>query len=374
MHLRFSKYKYTLVTVTLALLVLSQSCGKKEIYEVDPDDLTSVTYDPQSYAINRIEGFPEMVHPADNPLTVEGIFLGRKLFFDPILSADSTQACASCHLPGGSFTDNFAKSVGIDNIAGKRSSMSLLNVGYYNEGLFWDGREASLESQALLPVEDPIELHDTWPNVIEKLMRHEDYPFDFRRAFGIEDKGEITKELAAKALAQFERSIVSSGNSKYDRVVRKEAFFTDAEQNGFLMFFDAAVGILPDAECGHCHTAPLFTTNEYLNNGLDGVASVNDFVDKGRGAVTGVPFDQGTFRVPTLRNISFTAPYMHDGRFQTIEEVVEHYASGGNYADNRHPLITPLLLDENHKLDLIAFLKTLDDPDMISNPVYQSPF
>jgi len=315
-----------------------------------------------------------MVQAEDNPLTIEGIFLGRKLFFDPILSADSTQACVSCHLPGGSFTDNLPISKGIDNIAGKRSSMSLLNIGYYNEGLFWDGSVSTLEEQALLPVEDPIELHDTWPNVIKKLMRHEDYPADFRRAFGITEKGEISKELAAKALAQFQRSIVSSGNSKYDRVVRKEAFFTDEEQNGFLMFFDAAVGILPDAECGHCHNAPLFTTNEYINNGLDAVDNVDDFTDKGRGVVTGVPFDQGKFRVPTLRNISFTAPYMHDGRFQTIEEVVDHYVSGGNYADNRHPLIAPLQLDENQKQDLIAFLKTLDDPDMINNPAYQSPF
>ena len=147
MHLRFSKYRYTVVTVTIALLVLSQSCGKKEMSVVDPDDLTSVTYNPQSYIINRIEGFPEMVQPAENPLTVEGIFLGRKLFFDPILSVDSTQACASCHLPGGSFTDNLAKSKGIDNIAGRRSSMSLLNVGYYNEGLFWDGRSSTLKTR-----------------------------------------------------------------------------------------------------------------------------------------------------------------------------------------------------------------------------------
>ncbi len=341
---------------------------------IDPNDLTSIAYNPQSYSINQLESFPVLQQPADNPLTVEGIFLGRKLFFDSILSADSTQSCASCHMPGGSFTDNLSTSKGIDDIAGRRSSMSLLNVGFYTEGLFWDGRSPTLELQALQPVEDPIELHDTWPNVVNKLIRHEDYPLDFRRAFGITQKNEITKELVARALAQFERSIVSSGNSKYDRVVRKEAFFTDGEQNGFLMFFDAAVGILPDAECGHCHNAPLFTTNEYINNGLDGVSSVNDFIDKGRGVVTGVPFDQGKFRVPTLRNISFSAPYMHDGRFATLEEVVDHYVSGGNYADNRNPLIIPLSLNADQKMDLIAFLRTLDDPDMINDPAYQSPF
>jgi len=350
------------------------SCCKKDNPPVDPNDLTSIEYDPQAFTINEPEGFPQMQIPGDNPLTVEGIFLGRKLFFDPILSGDSTQACVSCHLPGGSFTDNLGTSTGIQNIAGSRSSMSLLNVGYYDKGLFWDGKIQSLEGQALLPVEDPIELHTTWPEVLTRLKRHEDYPSDFRRAFGISDKSEITKDLAAQAIAQFERSIVSSGNSKYDRVTRQEDFFTESEENGFLMFFDAAVGLLPDAECGHCHNAPLFTTNEYLNNGLDGVVSVNDFVDKGRGRITGVPFDQGKFRVPTLRNISFSAPYMHDGRFATLEEVIDHYNSGGNYADNRHPLLVPLGLSEENKRDLLAFIRTLDDPDFISDPAFQSPF
>lgn len=373
MHYRLNRHSLLSIFL-LALLIPSLSCCKKEEKPVDPDDLTDIAFDPQDFTNYQVQGFPQMQIPGDNPMTVEGIFLGRKLFFDPILSADSTQACVSCHLPGGSFTDNLTVSRGIQGIAGVRSSMSLLNVGYYDKGLFWDGRSGTLEEQALLPVEDPIELHTTWPEVIEKLVRHEDYPADFRRAFGIEDKTEITKELAAEAIAQFERSMVSSGNSKYDRVTRQETFFTESEENGFLMFFDAAQGLLPDAECGHCHNAPLFTTNEYFNNGLDGVDSVDDFVDKGRGTVTGVPFDQGTFRIPTLRNISFSAPYMHDGRFDTLEEVIDHYNSGGNYADNRHPLIVPLGLSEENKRDLLAFIRTLDDPDFNSNPAFQSPF
>lgn len=373
MPLRSNKY-HILLFLVFAILVIVLGCNKDDGPDIDPSDLTSIPFDPQSYNLPSIEGFPTMTQGMGNPMTVEGIFLGRKLFFDPILSADSTQSCASCHFPGSAFTDNLAVSEGIDGIAGRRSAMSLINVGFYRSGLFWDGGVSTLEQQALLPIEDPIELHDTWPNVVNKLSRHEDYPADFRKAFGITNKDEISKELAAMAIAQFERSLVSSGNSKYDRVVRQETFFTESEENGFLMFFDAAPGVLPDAECGHCHNAPLFTTNEYFNNGLDGVDNVNDFLDKGRGRVTGVPFDNGKFRIPTLRNISYTAPYMHDGRFETIEEVVDHYVSGGNYADNRHPLITPLALDASQKADLIAFLKTLDDPDALSNPAYQSPF
>ena len=197
--------------------------------------------------------------------------------------------------------------------------MSLLNVGFYRTGLFWDGRINTLEEQALLPIEDPIELHDDWDGVVEEFRAHELYPELFRKAFGIDDRTEITKELAAKALAQFERIMISSGNSKFDRVLRGEAFFTIDELNGYDMFFDN-VATLPDAECGHCHNVPLMTTNEYENNGLIEAATLNDFKDIGHGAVTGDPFDNGTFRVPTLRNISLTAPYMHDGRFATLED------------------------------------------------------
>ncbi|MBT8219114.1 MAG: cytochrome C peroxidase [Bacteroidia bacterium] len=373
--MRFASNKYYTYFFVLALLIslFIGGCGDSDVIE-DPNDLTSIDYSPTSYEVPQIDGFPVMPVAPNNPLTVEGIFLGRKLFYDPILSADSTMSCASCHLPELSFTDNLATSAGIDGIFGKRSSMSLLNVGYYTNGFFWDGRVGTLEEQALLPVEDPIELHDRWPNVVMKLQRHQDYPADFRRAFGIDNKSQINRELAARAIAQFETSLISSGNSKYDRVVRKEEFFTEAEENGFLMFFDAAPGRLPDAECGHCHNAPLFTTNEYANNGLDEVLDLNNYIDKGRGTFTRVLNDNGQFRIPTLRNISFSAPYMHDGRFATLEEVIDHYISGGQYADNRHPLIQPLGLSEAQKADLLAFIRTLDDVDALQNPAYQNPF
>lgn len=336
-------------------------------------DLSDIAYNPVAYFPPIPEGFPQLEQPADNKMTVEGLQLGRMLFFDPILSGDSTMSCASCHDPKSSFTDNLAFSTGIDGEQGKRSSMSLLNVGFFHSGLFWDGRVQNLEEQAVLPVEDPVELHGNWTEIEEKLRNHPDYPAKFRKAFGIEDREEITRELAAKAIAQFERNLVSSGNSKFDRYIRGEIFLTDDEQDGFDMFFDN-VADLPDAECGHCHMQPLFTTNEYFNNGIEDVASLDDFPDIGFGAVTGKRSDNGKFRIPGLRNIAHTAPYMHDGRFETLEEVVDHYNSGGFPTDNRHPLLRPLGLTPKQKSQILDFLHTLTDTTFLNNPLLDNPF
>ncbi len=355
------------------IFILLLGCRKEPVPKVDPDDLTHISYMPTNYEINRIDFFPEMEIPVDNPLTLEGVTLGRRLFYDPILSKDSTMSCSSCHLPSGSFTDNLAVSEGVDEIAGKRSSMSLLNVGYYSTGLFWDGRSDNLEEQALLPVEDPIELHHDWGEVESQLKRHQDYPTLFRKAFGIDHKNDITRELTVKALAQFERSLVSSGNSKWDRVQRNEDFFTDLELEGYLMYFDLDPD-LPDAECAHCHSPPLFTTNEYINNGIQEATDLESFKDMGRGKITESVFDNGKFRVPTLRNIQFSAPYMHDGRFETLEEVLDHYNSGGHFQPNRDALIRPLGLSDRQMEAILAFLNTLSDPDFNQDNRYQSPF
>ncbi|MEM6726278.1 MAG: cytochrome c peroxidase [Bacteroidota bacterium] len=337
--------------------------------------LSSIPYEPVNYDLPQPVGFPQMEIPADNPLTVDGVELGRRLFFDPILSADGTQSCSSCHFQNSAFTDNQAVSRGIDGIAGTRSSMSLTNLGYNFNGLFWDGRVSTLEAQALLPVEDPIELHHSWVDVVCDLTNHPDYPTYFRKAFGIDNTNQITKELAAKAMAQFERSLVSY-NSKFDRVIyRQEEFFSDDELNGYEMFFDLASGILPDAECGHCHNAPLFTVNNYRNNGLDEALDLaTDFEDNGFGNVTGNVFDNGKFRIPTLRNIALTAPYMHDGRFQTLEEVIDHYDSGGHYADNLDPLIFPIGLTEEQKGQILSFLHTLTDTTSLAGEQFSDPF
>ena len=371
--------KYCLLI--LILYIVFFSCKKDEKPTVNPnppipefEDLSKIEYSPVSFDLPVLDPLPQMDIPIDNPLTEDGVTLGRYLFYDPILSGNEKMACADCHLPQGGFTDNLAVSKGVDGISGTRSSMSLVNAGYLTKGLFWDGRTQTLEEQALLPVEDVNELHNDWESVEEKLRMHNDYPTRFRKAFGINHAGEITRDLAVKAIAQFERSLVSA-NSKYDRVIRKEEFFEEDELNGFEIFFDEP-NDLPDAECGHCHNAPLFTVNQYFNNGIDSVGSLEDFEDKGLGAITNSLFDNGKFRAPSLRNIALTAPYMHDGRFQTLEEVIDHYNEGAHFADNIDPLIKTrgLGLSEQNKSDLLAFLHALTDTSFVNNPAYQNPF
>ena len=218
-------------TVIVVFILFAISCCKPDPVDPPPevgDDLTNIPYNPVDYVIEVPEGFPEMEIPADNPMTMDGVELGRFLFWDPILSADKTMSCGSCHFPAGGFTDTLAVSVGIDGIPGRRSSMALENVGYFYNGLFWDGRAATLEDQALLPVEDPIELHHKWVDIVEEFKTHDFYPEMFRKAFGISNTSEITKELAAKAIAQFERTMVSSGQAKFDQTANRSrsVFYT----------------------------------------------------------------------------------------------------------------------------------------------------
>ena len=362
-------WRYLLTGLAIAAIWIG--CGDEPV--VDPGDLEDIPYDATPFTPEIPQGFPQLEQPSSNPMTVEGVWLGRKLFFDPILSRDSTMSCSSCHLQSDGFTDGLAVSEGVDGIAGKRSAMSLINAGFMYNGLFWDGRASSLEEQALLPVEDPIELHDTWENVEEKLRGHPDYPADFRRAFGIRDRSEIDRDLAVRAIAQFERTLISTGNSRFDRFMRGEIFLEENEFNGFEMYFDIS-NELPDAECAHCHAAPLLTTNGFRNNGIEVVGSLDDFPDPGLGAVTGNRFDNGKFKIPTLRNVEFTAPYMHDGRFATLEEVIEHYNSGGFRAENTDPLIRPLGLTEQQKADLLSFLLTFSDTTFLTKDAFSNPF
>ncbi|MDX1409944.1 MAG: cytochrome-c peroxidase, partial [Saprospiraceae bacterium] len=225
-------WRYLLTGLAIAAIWIG--CGDEPV--VDPGDLEDIPYDATPFTPEIPQGFPQLEQPSSNPMTVEGVWLGRKLFFDPILSRDSTMSCSSCHLQSDGFTDGLAVSEGVDGIAGKRSAMSLINAGFMYNGLFWDGRASSLEEQALLPVEDPIELHDTWENVEEKLRGHPDYPADFRRAFGIRDRSEIDRDLAVRAIAQFERTLISTGNSRFDRFMRGEIFLEENEFNGFEMY------------------------------------------------------------------------------------------------------------------------------------------
>ena len=385
-------FRSALSLAALALLALLNACKDNPPGQmVETGDLEDIPYNPAPYAIKKPSHFPAIAIPPDNPQTLAGVQLGRRLFYDPILSADSTMSCSSCHLPKGSFTDNKAVSKGIDGIAGKRSSMSLLNIAYADNvnGLFWDGRVKTLEEQALRPVEDAIELHTTWTSVVEKFRKHPVYPKLFREAFGIKDRQEITKELAAKAMAQFERILISSGNSKFDRFrYYNEPVFDDWEQEGLSLFDNA--NTIDDAQCFHCHGGLTLTGNQFFSNGLDSGGGWEDFKDKGLGAVL-VPYDpqnNGKFRAPTLRNIALTAPYMHDGRFNTLEEVINHYTSQGKskppYQDPFISQVGSLIIGSQppqykkfgakEKKALVAFLHTLTDSTFINNPDIQNPF
>ena len=360
-----------LIPILLTLLFIQVGC-KDDMSNSNGIDLTNFPYDPVIYEVATPVSYPRLEFPDNNPLTVDGVELGRHLFYDPILSVDSTMACASCHLPIGAFTDNLAVSPGVDDIAGNRSAMTLIDVGFHLNGLFWDGRVQTLEEQALLPVEDELELNNSWPEVIADLQAHSEYPQRFRAAFGIDNSSEITRELAAQALAQFERSLVSSGNSLFDRVNAGRAILSKQEQMGFDIFFDERID-LPDGQCFHCHSAPLFTDNLYRNNGLDSVPDFEGFPDLGLGGFTGERVENGKFRTPTLRNIEFSAPYMHDGRFETLDEVLDHYVSGGLPSINKDPLMDSIQLNNEQKAAVIAFLMTLSDTTALNDPRYAKP-
>ncbi len=306
--------------------------------------------------------------PANNPQTIEGIALGRKLFYDPILSGDGTQACADCHLSENAFTDDKQFSEGIDGSIGTRNSMPIFNVAWnINEKFFWDGRAISVEDQAFGPVANPIEMKNTWPNAVASLQTTNTYPDLFLEAFGTST---IDSVLVTKAIAQFERTLIS-GNSRFDRHFLGEDVLTDSEINGFNVFMDETKG-----DCFHCHgsnTNPLWTDNIFHNNGLDAT-----FEDTGLAIVTGDPLDIGKFKSPSLRNLAYSAPYMHDGRFATLDEVINHYSEGLVFSETIDPLMKAIAaggvhLSEEDKADLKAFLLSLSEPGFINNPDFQNP-
>jgi len=302
------------------------------------------------------------VIPIDNPQTVEGIALGRKLFFDPILSINNTIACVDCHAPENAFTDSDKFSDGVDGIFGNRNSMPLFNLAWnYDEKFFWDGNTFSLEHQAFVPVTDPFEMKSNWADVESKLQQHAEYPSLFEKAFGASN---IDSSLVTKAIAQFERTLISA-NSKFDKFLLGELNLSPEELNGFNVFMDEAKG-----DCFHCHGSdknPLWTDNIFHNNGLD-----ETFADLGLGAVTGDPADNGKFKSPSLRNLEFTAPYMHDGRFASLDDVINHYSQGLKNSSTIDPLMKKVDqggvgLTDKDKADLKAFLLSLSDYDFINS-------
>lgn len=322
--------------------------------------------------------FPMQV-PAGNPMTVEGVALGRRLFYDPILSVNGTLSCSSCHDAAFAFTDHGkAFSDGAHGEKGKRNAMPLFNLGWganfgpVNHQFFWDGGAANMESQVLGPIVNPIEMGESLPNVISKLKQHPEYPLLFKKAFGADS---ITTQLLAFAIAQFERTMIS-GNSKFDQgVLINFNNFTASERNGLEVFFNDKGG-----DCFHCHTITrsvglnMATDFQFHNNGLQQIIT-----DSGLARITGNMDDMGKFKTPSLRNLVFTAPYMHDGRFTTLEQVVDFYSEDAHSGANVDAFITVephphgLNLSSSDKRDLIAFLKTLSDSTFVRNPDLTKP-
>ncbi len=320
--------------------------------------------------------FPEPIIPEDNPMTLEGVELGRHLFWETKLSRNNAVSCGSCHFPSASFSDSAPGSTGLYGDITPRNSMAIVNMAW-GKHFFWDGRAATLEDQLLEPVQNPIEMDLTWKEAVERIGSDVLYQGLFTDAFGTPcvDSVRITY-----ALAQFIRTMIS-GRSRFDKArYYGEALLTPSEVRGMELFLAEAgdpeffPGGQFGGDCFHCHGGALveFTNHQFHNNGLDSVIT-----DPGRGAVTGYTFDMGLFKTPTLRNIALSAPYMHDGRFATLHEVLEHYNMGGHPSPTIDPLMkmqgVGLGLSPQDIDDLVNFLNALTDSEFVQNESFSNP-
>ncbi|MFT5818848.1 MAG: cytochrome c peroxidase [Crocinitomix sp.] len=354
----------------IGILILANSCRK------DPSlNVADTTPYVIEYPERLIKYLAPMAIPDDNPMTVEGVELGRMLFFEERLSGDNTMACAGCHDPSLAFSDTAAFSLGIDGLLGERNAMPLFNLGWMDH-LFWDGRRPSMEAQALAPVTDVVEMHENWVNAVSELQADDQYPLLFERAFGSKI---IDSIMVAKAIAQFERTLIS-GNSPMDKYMNANYLIGSsgwsmedelAAYQGFVIFQSEDGG-----DCIHCHGDsfnPLWTDNLFHNNGLDAVIT-----DKGLGKHTGISSDDGKFKTPSLRNLVYTAPYMHDGRFETLDEVINHYSEGLHHSPTIDPLMKQIddggvLLTTEEKYFLKMFLLSLSDEEFVTDPRFTDP-
>jgi cytochrome c peroxidase len=316
-----------------------------------------VSYVFQGFSAPR--EFPPVVYRlGSNPVTEEGFELGRRLFYEPRFSRNNTISCGSCHIQSAGFTHHgHDVSHGIDDRLGHRNSPSLVNLAWYSS-FNWDGGIFDLDLFPISPITNPVEMDESVSNVIEKLKVHPEYPGLFKKAFGTE---EINTGRVMKALSQFMVMLVSD-QSRYDQVQRGKASFTAAEQRGYALF---------QTHCNSCHAEPLFTDNSFRDNGI----GIGPNQDSGRAAISLQAADRYKFKVPTLRNLSFTAPYMHDGRMRTLDAVLDHYAENMKATPNLDPLLKkesepgiPLTSEERSQLK--AFLLTLNDTAFIKNPLF----
>ncbi len=352
----------------LLALVIIISC-KKDRPIVTP--LGSITLvNAQSFIPRGFSTFPTDLNiRPDNPLTKEGIDLGRRLFYEKKLSGNNEQSCASCHIQEYAFSNGpLALSIGADGVSKThRNAPTTFNL-LWAKTFTWDGAQPGIEEQALGPITNPVEMNQDLNLLVNELQADPNYPYLFRKAFGTDS---ITIGLIQKALGQFERTIVS-GNSKFDLALQLKIKLDSDELKGRAIFESQTKG-----DCMHCHTVGgTFTNFGFFNNGLD-TAIAGTTIDVGRYSITGLGHDSMMFKTPTLRNIELTAPYMHDGRFKTLEEVVEFYDHG--FHRNKNLDVNMALLPKNRmttkeKAQLVLFLKTLTDLSLTTNPAYSNPF
>ncbi len=329
--------------IPILALTLLFAC-EKELTEPTAEPLLAVP-----------EGFPAPDFPEGNELTPERWALGKRLFFDPVLSSDSTVSCASCHLPEHAFTDGKQFSEGVEGRLGTRNAPTLANVAYHPY-YTREGGVPTLEMQILVPIQEHAEFDFNILLIAERLNQDSSYVQLSRQAYDREpDAFVITRSIGC-----FERTMLSGG-SRYDEFLNgKNSVLMAAEKRGKDLFFSEKLA------CSQCHGGFNFTNYAFENNGL-----YEDYPDPGRFRLTGDEADRALFKVPTLRNVGVTAPYMHDGSLPTLEAVVEHYNSGGKNHTHKSQLIKPLNLTTNEKSDLIAFLKALTDDDFLNNPKFR---
>jgi cytochrome c peroxidase len=306
------------------------------------------------YIIDYPKGFPPMDIPSGKELTTLRVLLGKQLFFDKRLSRDSTVSCGSCHFQQHAFADFTAVSRGVNQAAGFRNTPTLANVGYHPY-LFRDGGATTLETQILAPIEDENEMNFSVPEAVDRLKNIETYRILAQKAYN----REFDAFVLTRAIAAFERILIS-GNSRYDQYINGNPnALNESEKRGMALFFS------DKTNCSQCHKGFDFTDYSFRNIGL-----YETYADSGRERITLIPADKGKFKTPTLRNISVTAPYMHDGSMQTLEEVIAHFNKGGNNHPNKDTLIKPLNLSEQEKSDLLNFLKSLTDETFLNNPAF----
>ncbi|NLH99310.1 MAG: cytochrome-c peroxidase [Chthonomonadales bacterium] len=298
---------------------------------------------------------PPVPVPADNPMDAAKVELGKQLYFDTRLSKDSTTSCATCHSPDHGWADPKPVSEGVGRQKGGRNAPTVLNSAYMPLQ-FWDGRAATLEEQALGPIQNPVEMAMTMVEALDRIKAIPGYVEAFRRIFGTEP----TEEGVAKAIAAFERTVIST-DSPYDRYVRgNRSAMSPSAVRGMNLFNGKA-------HCTPCHSGPNFSDGDFHNLGVGYAAG--RYADKGRFDVTKNPADLGKFKTPGLRSIALTAPYLHDGSERTLADVIEFYDRGGNPNPNLDPLMLPLHLTAQEKADLVAFLEALTgEPVKITPP------